>query len=40
LPVASKSVPAALQEDLPPRVGAGRVRVDRHDQEVDGDGGV
>lgn len=26
--------------DLPPRVGTGRVRVDRHDPEVDGGGGV
>ena len=40
LPVASEAVPAALQHDLPPRLGADRVRVDRHDPEVDGGGGV
>ena len=40
LPVASEDVPAAHQHYLPPRLGVVRVRVDRHDQEVDSGGGV
>jgi hypothetical protein len=40
LPVASEGGPAAHQHDLPPRGGVVRVRVDRHDPEVDGGGGV
>ena len=37
-PMASQAVPAALPPDLPPRLGEDRVRVDRHDQEIDADG--
>jgi hypothetical protein len=38
--MASEGVPAPRRSDLPPRVGAVRVRVDLHDPEVDSGGGV